>query len=1406
MVVLSLPAAAIHSASATFSNTASSVDNGSPSSCASPSCDPHAPFMTDLPNHNTYRMYSSVGEITVSTASSASYVTRDGLMGIDFYPGRILNLSISTSSVNGDVSLQWTAPGNDGYENSTAGAYIIKYSSVAGQSPASSAANFAAATSLAPPAPLVEGTLQTATYRGLLAQGVTYYFAIEAVERDGMRGVLSNGATILTPVQACAFILNVDRNNGPYTSITAAVDALPNPLLGYTCIIIQDGSIYPEQVNVSGYDNNGSSLTIEANPASGLTPSVEPPGGTAGFVIAVSSVNIFGINVVPTSAQTYGVYASSAYVQISSVNVIDPAGKITNAGIALSNWSSVSYTTVTVAGPNAMGLWLQGSATSTVSYSAIQSNSSTAPALYLNGTSAGAFTGVSADNPSGIAVLLDSNANGNTFSGSAMTSGAAGAPALSLVGASGNVFGQSGVFNPAGPGVVLDAASAGNAISLSTVSSRGIALSVRGAGTTVSQSYIQGSTAAFIVASTGTVISGSALVASASGDALYLGGGSVGLTLSTTTLAGGALGGSGVHLDAGNSGQIVLSTNQISGAQYGLFIATQAADAQIFASSNTILPTISGSFNTYGVYADGLMSGATVQDNAVYYQTPGSNAGWTAYAFYIQSSSGVFIDHNRINEPDMVRNGSYKALAFNGTINSTVTYNDVFSSGSFRLANFYMVQALNGSLSLIVRNNIFESSVAVTGSSQTVWVDPSSQAGFTANYNDYFSSNTLGFQWGVAGSTSLAGWQASGQDAGSISGNPLWWSMSAGAEDFHLESSAGRWNPSLQAFVNDAANSPTIDAADPNDLFANEVQPNGSRANQGSYGNTAEASRSALPPTNVKLAGVWLSSAAVSYGLVGAPSYEVDASTSPSFRGVVISVLSPGATVQSVQGLLSNTTYYLRAGALWGPIYVYSPTVISTSTWSQLAAGTTAYQLSLSSVAVNWIPLPASPPAASSISAEGYLAQASTAADFSGTVFSSQTAGVSLSTLTLSGLIEGSTYFFRVGTLNWDGVPNFAASISFIHFIRVPQQPFGIAIATTAAGVELAWLPVERYADRTSFMVPTHPTIDELNGYIVSRATLPVTAPWADVAYLSSGTLNFTDTTGGASYYYSVRAGNISGLSERSVIRSAGSMDAYLVAPDGLSYFDIPAADVAQVEGATANVPQSLTATANMNSAYVIEVSNRAQDLGTLAGRVVQSVEFDPYQGGFVLSPAFMMSGQGTLRLHYAISGSGNVASASLRPGTVVNPTPTNMSVYWYNGRTWVQLYGTLDTTTQSMIIRTQFFGQYQLRTVERTGGFAFSQSGISNRFLSPNGDHKNDNVVFYFDNPQDSAVTGKIFDLRGRLVASSLPAGPISSATGQESLIWDGMDGGRSVPGGVYIYQIQCEGQTFTGTVVVIK
>jgi len=91
-------------------------------------------------------------------------------------------------------------------------------------------------------------------------------------------------------------------------------------------------------------------------------------------------------------------------------------------------------------------------------------------------------------------------------------------------------------------------------------------------------------------------------------------------------------------------------------------------------------------------------------------------------------------------------------------------------------------------------------------------------------------------------------------------------------------------------------------------------------------------------------------------------------------------------------------------------------------------------------------------------------------------------------------------------------------------------------------------------------------------------------------------------------------------------------------------------------------------------------------------------------------------------------------------------------------------------------------------------------QAGLSNRLITPNNDGKNDAVTIIYDNPRDSFVSGKIYDLKGAFV-SEMRSGNITN-----TIEWDAKANGQTVPGGVYIFQIEAESKVYNGTVVVVK
>ena len=88
----------------------------------------------------------------------------------------------------------------------------------------------------------------------------------------------------------------------------------------------------------------------------------------------------------------------------------------------------------------------------------------------------------------------------------------------------------------------------------------------------------------------------------------------------------------------------------------------------------------------------------------------------------------------------------------------------------------------------------------------------------------------------------------------------------------------------------------------------------------------------------------------------------------------------------------------------------------------------------------------------------------------------------------------------------------------------------------------------------------------------------------------------------------------------------------------------------------------------------------------------------------------------------------------------------------------------------------------------------------ISNRFITPNGDGRNDFVSFSLDNPSDVEITGRIYSLRGEHIAD-MRQGPKP-----RTLSWDGRAEGATVPAGIYIYLLVGGDRHQSGTVVVVR
>ncbi|MFH1540745.1 MAG: gliding motility-associated C-terminal domain-containing protein [Elusimicrobiota bacterium] len=93
-----------------------------------------------------------------------------------------------------------------------------------------------------------------------------------------------------------------------------------------------------------------------------------------------------------------------------------------------------------------------------------------------------------------------------------------------------------------------------------------------------------------------------------------------------------------------------------------------------------------------------------------------------------------------------------------------------------------------------------------------------------------------------------------------------------------------------------------------------------------------------------------------------------------------------------------------------------------------------------------------------------------------------------------------------------------------------------------------------------------------------------------------------------------------------------------------------------------------------------------------------------------------------------------------------------------------------------------------------------FKIVNVRPKVITPNNDGKNDMLIISYKNPNDSNVSGRILTLSGSYISDMLNGN-------SNKITWEGKNADDSiVPSGIYIYQIEVEGQVFHGTVVVAK
>ena len=178
----------------------------------------------------------------------------------------------------------------------------------------------------------------------------------------GSYGDSSEASKTPTLPSGCGMVFNVKKGGArEFTDLQSAVGGLPRILDKNACLILRDTLTYLEQVTVEGFVNNGNRITITKDPSfpPNSMPTVEAPSNsTAAFRIFNDSVTLSNLKVdFCLTGISYGVQSSSSYVTISSV-IVNGFTSAHEAGITVSSWSTVEYTSVSV--QSGHGFYLQG--------------------------------------------------------------------------------------------------------------------------------------------------------------------------------------------------------------------------------------------------------------------------------------------------------------------------------------------------------------------------------------------------------------------------------------------------------------------------------------------------------------------------------------------------------------------------------------------------------------------------------------------------------------------------------------------------------------------------------------------------------------------------------------------------------------------------------------------------------------------------------------------------------------------------------------------------------------------------------------------------------------------------------------------------------------------------------------
>ncbi len=390
---------------------------------------------------------------------------------------------------------------------------------------------------------------------------------------------------------------------------------------------------------------------------------------------------------------------------------------------------------------------------------------------------------------------------------------------------------------------------------------------------------------------------------------------------------------------------------------------------------------------------------------------------------------------------------------------------------------------------------------------------------------------------------------------------------------------------------------------------------------------------------------------------------------------------------------------------------------------------------------------------------------------------------------TIIGLMAYTTYYFAIKTEdevgNLSPVSNPASAETGKDSLP-PREPVGIRGILTANGetMTISWRAVTENVDGTP--------CEDLKRYNIYRAPI-VNGAYVERGFVASGeSLVWTDPDyiKGQIFYYVVKAEDTSDNLSRSSMIADSSPDMNIIAvnsEDGSTRIVIPK-EIGQILYKETNP---------YGEDVIMEVLREKEE----DERVIKSCNFIARggQSGKEIEDFVFAQPLARIALAYEVE-NGYIKQAASVPEELASE---QLALFWFNGLEWIKLGGEVDEYFHLVSVMSKRIGKYMIRISFRGTSFGI-ESIQPDKIFTPNGDGWNDYLEIRYANPRDAFVNGKIYDIRGALVAE------MEKRAGEEKLIWDGKDtNGDTVVGGVYIYQIQAvgaENKVINGTVVVAR